>query len=158
MPCVALLVWLAVTYSYRLEKHAIVAAVLSRLSPADLADTSTLEMIPNPKLSRTLSHADSATAFITPAPEDTKPSAAMLKVAKEMIQRCLRRWDSILALRASTDSRGRGQGIWRERYEGVRASVMLLALHNANKQLQADAVMPYDGQPGELMPGPPKKT
>ena len=74
----------------------------------------------------------------------------MLKVAKEIIQRCLRRWDSILALRASTDSRGRGQGIWRERYEGVRASVLLLALHNANKQLQADALVPYDGQPGEL--------
>ena len=63
--------------------------------------------------------------------------------------RCLRRWDAILALRASKDSQGKGQGIWRDRYEGVRASVMLLALHNLNRDLQANAVIPYDGNPGE---------
>ena len=50
-------------------------------------------------------------------------------------------------LRASKDSQGAGKGIWRERYQGVRASSMLLAMHNLNKQLRESVVEPHDGNP-----------
>lgn len=51
--------------------------------------------------------------------------------------------------RASTDSQGTGRGIWRERYQGVRASAMLLALHNLNRHLKSSAVEPQDGNPSK---------
>ena len=152
-PCIGILVWLAVTYTYRLEKRAIVSAVKRRLTPADVTEKGVLSVKNLELLSRQseVSSLDDASTdnFIIPAHRDRTPSPAMLKVAKDMTQRCLRRWDSILALRAAVDSQSKGQGIWRDRYEGVRASVMLLALHNLNKQLQANAVVPYDGDPGE---------
>ena len=147
-PCIGIIIWLAVTYTYRLEKHALVAGVLSRLTPNDVVEKGNFRMKELPMLPRHMDRDDSAIDFIIPAHREAAPSPAMLKAAKEMTSRCLRRWDSILALRASTDSQGKGQGIWRDRYEGVRASVMLLALHNLNQQLQANAVVPYDGEPG----------
>ena len=150
-PCIALLVWLAVTYSYRREKHALVAAVTSQLTPAHVAEKADVQRDDSETLSRPSEHDDSSTAdFITAAQRETETTPAMLKVAKDMTQRCLRRWDSILAFRASTDSQGNGQGIWRDRYLGVRASVMLLALHNLNTHLQANHAMPYDGNPSKL--------
>ena len=42
--------------------------------------------------------------------------------------------------RASKDSQGVGKGVWRERYQGVRAASMLLALFNLNKHLDQTAV------------------
>ena len=154
-PCLGVMVWLAVTYTYRTEKHALVAGVLHRLTPIDIADEpppsikeSTKE---NPSQPRRVERDDSVSDLIVPAHREAAPTPSMLKVAKEMTHRCLRRWDSVLALRASTDSQGMGQGIWRARYEGVRASVMLLAIHNLNRRLQETAVVPHDGEPGEQM-------
>lgn len=151
--CAGGIIWFAVTYSYRLEKRALITAVWSHVTPADVAPTSSVQMKASPGLSRSWSRPsdadDSSTAgFIPPAQREAAATLAMLEVAKEMTQRCLRRWDSILALRAFTDSQGRGQGIWRERYEGVRASVMLLALFNLNQQLQTNAELPSGGNTG----------
>lgn len=148
-PCIGIIIWLAVTYTYRLEKRALSAAIINRLTAIDIAEKGAPFRMKDPQmLTGHLDRDDSATNFIIPAHREEAASPAMLKVAKDMTHRCLRRWDSILALRASTDSQGKGQGIWRDRYEGVRASVMLLALHNLNRQLQTNVVVPYDGEPG----------
>ena len=147
-PCIGVMVWLAVTYTYRTEKRALVAGVLNRLTPIDIADEPPSNPKESPSQRRRVERNDSVSDLIAPAHREAAASPAMLKVAKEMTHRCLRRWDSFLALRASTDSQGMGQGIWRARYEGVRASVMLLAIHNLNRRLQTTAVAPYDGEPG----------
>ena len=148
-PCIGIIIWLAVSYTYRLEKRALSAAIVTRLTASDIAEKGAPFRMKDPQmLTRHLDRDDSATNFIIPVHREEAASPAMLKVAKDMTHSCLRRWDSILALRASTDSQGKGQGIWRDRYEGVRASVMLLALHNLNRQLQTNVVVPYDGDPG----------
>lgn len=125
-----------------------VAAVTARLTAADIAEKYPVHT-DDIDLSRHSDYDDfSTTDFIPAAQRATDATAAMRHVAKQMTHRCLRRWDWFLALRASTDSQGSGQGVWRDKYLGVRASVMLLALHNLNTQLQANAVVPHDGDPG----------
>ncbi len=60
----------------------------------------------------------------------------MKKAATEIAQRCLRRWDGPLGIRAGTDSGGARAGIWRRKYDGVRCAVLLLAFHKLNQDLQ----------------------
>ena len=57
--------------------------------------------------------------------------------------------------RASPDSQGTGRGIWRDRYQGVRASCMLLALHNLNNQLQIAALQQMKENTHDELPDSP---
>ena len=57
------------------------------------------------------------------------------RVGKEIIMRCLQRWDGFMGFRASTDSLGRQSGIWREKFDGVRVASLLLALRKLNASL-----------------------
>ncbi len=70
---------------------------------------------------------------------NAQPDAAspdMQKAATQIAQRCLRRWDGPLGIRAGTDSGGARAGIWRRKYDGVRCAVLLLAFHKLNQDLQ----------------------
>lgn len=41
------------------------------------------------------------------------------EVGTEITIRCLRRWDSVLAVRAAKDSLGRPAGIWKDKFDSV---------------------------------------
>lgn len=69
------------------------------------------------------------------------------KVAKEISERCLRRWDSFLAVRAAMDSLGNSAGVWKRKFESVRSAVMLLAFRNVNAQLQMQVLRAEPGAP-----------
>ena len=75
------------------------------------------------------------------------------KVAAEMTARCLRRWDSLLAIRAGKDSLGRQAGIWKDKFESVRSAALLLAFRMVNTQLQRQALRASPGGPDP--PGTP---
>jgi len=62
------------------------------------------------------------------------------KAAKQIIVRCIQRWDGFLGLRAATDSLGRKSGIWRNRFESVRYASLLLAIHKYNESLAGTQV------------------
>ena len=71
------------------------------------------------------------------------------KVAAEVTARCLRRWDSFLAIRAGKDSLGRQAGIWKDKFESVRGAALLLAFRMVNTELQRQALR---ASPGGLDP------
>ena len=72
------------------------------------------------------------------------PSKEMKSVAKQITVRCLRRWDGILGIRAGKDGLGRRFGIWRDKFDGVRYAVLLLAMRKLNQDL-----IQLDPQPSE---------
>lgn len=63
------------------------------------------------------------------------PSVEMKDVARQITERCLRRWDGILGIRAGSDSLGRRSGIWRDKFDSVRYAVLLLAMRKLNEAL-----------------------
>ena len=75
------------------------------------------------------------------------------KIAAEITVRCLRRWDSFLAIRAGKDSLGRQAGIWKDKFESVRSAALLLAFRMVNTQLQRQALRASPGGPDP--PGTP---
>ncbi|KAL3133727.1 hypothetical protein ABBQ32_008217 [Trebouxia sp. C0010 RCD-2024] len=62
-------------------------------------------------------------------------SKEMKAVARQIIVRCLRRWDGFLGIRASTDGTGRPSGIWKDKFDGVHYAVLLLAMRKLNEAL-----------------------
>ena len=64
-----------------------------------------------------------------------EPAENIQRVARQITQRCLQRWDGFMGFRASTDSLGRQSGIWRERFDGVRCASLLLAFRRLNSSL-----------------------
>ena len=75
------------------------------------------------------------------------PYRNMKAVARQITERCLRRWDGILRIRAGSHGLGRRSGIWRDRFDGVRYAVLLLDIRKLNKGVTS--VMP---KPSELWP------
>lgn len=67
-----------------------------------------------------------------------EPSPETKTVARQIIRRCMRRWDGLMGIRASSDSMGNRAGIWRGRYDTVRCAVLLLAFKRLNQALQDD--------------------
>ena len=66
----------------------------------------------------------------TAVPVTTPPSKKQVqKMTKEIVWRCLSQWDSWLGL--NIGPRGRA-GIWRNKFETVRCSALLEALHEAD--------------------------
>lgn len=115
----AVVAWLAITYSYRKEKHTIVAEVARRLKASDVTDLQTGHGL----------------------------SADMTKAAKEIAQWCLWRWDGFLGFRAGSDSVGSRAGVWKDRFEGVRSSALLVAMASLNRTL-CDNGMPSSDASG----------
>lgn len=67
-PCLAIILWFAVTYTYRLEKKLLVSTVLEHLQPSHvtLATADDLPETDFAKLTRQLEHVDSGTQMIAP--------------------------------------------------------------------------------------------
>ena len=61
---------------------------------------------------------------------------ALQKVAQTIAVRSLRRWDAFLGFRAGHDGLGRTLGVWKDKFDGVRFAVLLLAMRKLNEQLQ----------------------
>ncbi len=70
------------------------------------------------------------------------PTKDMRKATKQITVRCLRRWDSILGIRAGSDGLGRRSGIWRDKFDGVRYGVLLLAMRKLNEALLNNSANP----------------
>ncbi len=66
------------------------------------------------------------------------PSKEMQSVAKQITVRCLRRWDGLLGIRAGSDGLGRQSGIWRDKFDGVRYAVLLLAMRKLNEEMTSN--------------------
>ena len=143
--CLPFIIWWGI---YKLKRRALIAAVAARLTAEDIAQKDNVP-VDDIELSRYPHQDDALTLHLNPsAPPVTDATPAMQSVAKQMTQRCLRKWDCILAFKPSTDSLGNRQGIWRDKFLGVRASVMLLALNRLNTNLQASAMVPCDSDTG----------
>ena len=81
---------------------------------------------------------------------DIEPSIETKKAGREITRRCLRRWDGLLGIRASSDSLGNRAGIWRDRFDTVRCAVLLLAFRKLNWALQVDPSSFRADCPGEM--------
>lgn len=80
-------------------------------------------------------------AWATPA----AAAPAMQKMSQAIAVRSLRRWDAFLGFRAGHDGLGRTLGVWRDKFDGVRFAVLLLAMRKLNNQLKLQ-----HGAPGKL--------
>jgi len=222
--CVPAFTWLAITYSYRMDKHMVVTEVVKNVKAADIAsdgslqsvDTTSLQsvmppradvdsnmfmsamqggsrtrsiqrinsapssarrnaqhangsqsrqlasphrppalqslpsdmMVQNPLLSSSSRH----NALAQPQPSDRDimhdsflgPTKEMQSVAKQITIRCLRRWDGLLGIRAGSDGLGRRSGIWRDKFDGVRYGVLLLAMRKLNVNLLNSSTQPSE--------------
>ena len=76
----------------------------------------------------------------------TSPFADAKSVAKQITMRCLRRWDGFLGIRAGSDGLGRRSGIWRDKFDGVRYAVLLLAMRKLNEALTTSTPHPSEMQ------------
>ncbi|KAL0039773.1 hypothetical protein WJX77_007596 [Trebouxia sp. C0004] len=63
-------------------------------------------------------------------------------LARQITVRCLRRWDGLLGIRAGSDGLGRRSGIWRDKFDGVRYGVLLLAMRKLNADLLSSSTQP----------------
>ncbi len=72
------------------------------------------------------------------------PTKEMRSVAKQITIRCLRRWDGLFAFRAGSDGLGRRSGIWRDKFDGVRYGVLLLAMRKLNVDLLNSSTQPSE--------------
>ena len=203
--------WLAITYSYRMEKQMVVREVAKNLKVADVASaaqsaqvaaaqqetpvsniplaapvvqsrnlqrvcsapsrgglslqssrSSSRHMLPSTQSpSIQSSHSDAVQnpllrvlglSYATDSFQRTNsnmhfdttsgPSKEMKIVAKQITVRCLRRWDGLLGIRASSDGLGRRSGIWRDKFDGVHYAVLLLAMNRLNETLNIAAQEP----------------
>ncbi len=72
------------------------------------------------------------------------PSSEMKSVARQITVRCLWRWDGLLGIRAGSDGLGRRSGIWRDKFDGVRYGVLLLAMRKLNADLLSSSTQPSE--------------
>lgn len=56
--------------------------------------------------------------------------------ARKIAVRSLRRWDAFLGFRAGHDGLGRTLGVWKDKFDGVRCAVLLLAMRKLNQQIK----------------------
>ena len=66
-------------------------------------------------------------ASATPATQQT---------ARTIAVRSLRWWDAFLGFRAGHDGLGRPLGVWKDKFDGVRFAVLLLAMRKLNQQIK----------------------
>ena len=78
------------------------------------------------------------------------PSKEMKAVARQITVRCLRRWDGVLGIRASSDGLGRRSGIWKDKFDGVHYAVLLLAMNRLNETISNAVQEPSELQPKRL--------
>ena len=124
-PSIAIATWFGLTWTYRTEKRIVLNEVIRRLRVSDLGKA-------HPALqSEGLLAGNPASSW-----QDEELSPETRKIATDITQRCLRRWDGWLGIRASSDSGGNRAGIWRDRYDTVRCAVLLLAFRKLNQALQ----------------------
>jgi len=71
-------------------------------------------------------------------------TSEMKSVAKQITVRCLRGWDGLLGIRAGSDGLGRRSGIWRDKFDGVRYGVLLLAMSKLNADLLSSSTQPSE--------------
>jgi len=71
-------------------------------------------------------------------------TSEMKTVARQITVRCLRRWDGLLGIRAGSDGLGRRSGIWRDKFDGVRYGVLLLAMRKLNADLLSSSTQPSE--------------
>ena len=155
--------WFVLTWYYRSEKKIITEEVIRRLKVSDICKVESAvqyapaavskqakritafrpeelergsSLVADMIKSGSFSSAVSATSDRVEATEEVSPE--MRRVARKITKRCLRRWDGLLGIRASSDSLGNKAGIWRDRFDTVRCAVLLLAFRNLNQALQAD--------------------
>ena len=107
----------------------------------------TSDLVQNPLLSRGTRHTASASEPDLSRDFMLGSTKEMQSVARQITVRCLRRWDGFLGIRAGSDGLGRRSGIWRDKFDGVHYSVLLLAMHKLNETLTASSA-----QPSELLP------
>ena len=142
-PGIPVLTWLILTWSYRQDKLMILRETFNHVSEEDLGCGATI----NP-MGRTPSRAGFKRGFADllmfgntrsdQAVHTNVPSATQT-TARQIVVRCLRRWDGFLGFRAGRDGLGNPLGVWRGRFEGVRYAVMLLAMRKLNNQLKASS-------------------
>ena len=140
-PGIPVLTWLILTWSYRQDKLMILRETFNHVSEEDLGCGATI----NP-MGRTPSRARFKRGFadllmfgntMSDQAVQTNTPSAIQTTARQIVVRCLRRWDGFLGFRAGRDGLGNPLGIWRGRFEGVRYAVMLLAMRKLNNQLKA---------------------
>lgn len=179
-PSIAIATWFVLTWYYRSEKKIIADEVIRRLRIADIckadsavaakpAEAISAAQHMNATQSRGFNPEDSAneryinadmvrsgsfTSAVSATSDEKALNGAltpeMKKVARQITQRCLRRWDGLLGIRASSDSLGNRAGIWRDRFDTVRCAVLLLAFKNLNEALQANPASFREDRPGQL--------
>ncbi|DBB17410.1 TPA: hypothetical protein ACH3X3_014441 [Trebouxia sp. C0006] len=218
--CVPAFTWLAITYSYRMDKRMVVAEVVKNVRPADISSRSPLQPVDsavvrpvwvpqgdsNPFMSamqagrsRSMQRINSAPSsarqsnqftggfapsrqlstasdqaslhpvqsdmvhnpLLAPGTMRTAPghvaldrggmhdarldsTSEMKSVAKQITVRCLRGWDGLLGIRAGSDGLGRRSGIWRDKFDGVRYGVLLLAMSKLNADLLSSSTQPSE--------------
>ncbi|DBA75054.1 TPA: hypothetical protein ACH3X1_010389 [Trebouxia sp. C0004] len=220
--CVPAFTWLAITYSYRMEKHMVVSQVVKNVKEADIASDGSLQavnttssqsvMTPRADVDsnmfmnamqggsrtrsiqrinsapssarRNVQHANGSQSELLASPHSQPgfqslpsdilvqnpllgsssrhnaltqhqpsdrdvmrdlffgPTKEMQSVAKQITVRCLRRWDGLLGIRAGSDGLGRRSGIWRDKFDGVRYGVLLLAMRKLNADLLSSSTQP----------------
>ena len=79
-----------------------------------------------------MSHEDLLESWAVPL----AAAPALQKVAQQIAVRSLRRWDGFLGFRAGHDGLGRTLGVWKDKFDGVRFAVLLLAMRKLNEQLR----------------------
>ena len=162
-PTAVALSWFVLTWYYRSEKKIITEEVIRRLKGSDICKVESAvqyapaavrkqakrinvfrpaELEMSPSLVADMIRSGSFTSAVSATSETVEASEAlspeMRRVARQITKRCLRRWDGLLGIRASSDSLGNRAGIWRDRFDTVRCAVLLLAFRKLNQALQAD--------------------
>ena len=155
--------WFVLTWYYRSEKKIIKEEVIRRLKVSDICKVESAvqcapaglskqirritafrpeELERGPSLVADMVRSGSFSSAVSTISDRVEASEAlspeMRRVARQITKRCLRRWDGLLGIRASSDSLGNRAGIWRDRFDTVRCAVLLLAFRNLNQALQAD--------------------
>ena len=137
--------WLYVTLRHRKEKQLLIYGVITRLRASDISSDS-LSVSPPGLIKAKLGTVSPSSIML----KDDVPTAEMKRVTKEITSWCLLRWGGPFGARAGSDSVGAKLGIWNERFESVRCSVMLLVLHKVNAALVSEHQKARTGtdQPG----------
>lgn len=147
---IPVITWLIVSYSYRQDKLMIVREVGEHATEADLGSEASDDSL-SWDLRSVSSRRNSFDPLIQLNPM-TAHSAAIAahsdlqNVARQIAKRSLRRWDGMLGFRAGRDGLGNSQGVWRDRFEGVRFAVLLLAMRKLNSRLQTGSETSQTGE------------
>lgn len=161
-PGIAIGTWFILTWNYRKEKEVITNEAMRRLTAEELEAPAKTQASLDYTRSGSFTTAVSGMSNATPRVsglvmrrsrysafhEELSPEAE--KVAREIIGRCLRRWDGLLGIRASSDSLGNRAGIWRSKFDTVRCAVLLLAFRKLNQDLHTNACSLRSDGPGKI--------